>query len=657
MTGVPGPFWPWRGSSVAEGLALALAVLLLVALVPAGWWLLRRNAGRRAAGPLWPLLVFEVLAVGYALVVPPWQTPDEPRHMVHVEVVRRGGFGAAEGLLPFKSPTPRVARIDADVQRQIVESMRATHAERWLPDGRSGLAAGVVPGPTELNHPPLYYDVAAVVLRPFGGAPVVARLALLRLVGVVLAAGVVWCCGAGGRLLFRRKPWAEAPAVIAIAVPTFVLFAGSVNNDALAQLLAAFLILLLLAGVLDAGRVARPLPWLGLIVLLLVLGILTKRTFVPLIPVVVVAMAVRLRRRPMAMLAALAAVEAVAGLVLVAGADARLSSWHRATTTGAARCRGGHDDAWAICLTPSSYQVSQKVALVNADELGGQNVRAAAWIRGSNAAFALDFGTDRGPVAHTEVPATDDWRYVVVTGDVPAKPGFLSLALTAKGPGTVAVDDVTLGPFDPTEPGGYGDPTVDVPGPNFITNPSAESAVLGAPDGLPNPVRRVLDGAVDSVDGLVRQPGAVVDSAGIVTRRAAQGFGSAWGTVGWQVPMPLFPVGIQWALAVLVSAGLAGFIALMLRRGLPLRAASLLGAAIICVGAAAVLQTVPPNEVEAISGRYLFPAIVAFTLVLATGWRHLWPWSSRSFRATVRLSVPVMHALFIGILLIPFLAK
>jgi hypothetical protein len=216
---------------------------------------------------------------------------------------------------------------------------------------------------------------------------------------------------------------------------------------------------------------------------------------------------------------------------------------------------------------------------------------------------------------------------------------------------------VKLGAFAPTEPGGYADPTVDLPGPNFITNGSGRSAVLGAPNGLPSPMRRVFDGAVDSVDGLVRQPGAVVDSAGIVTRRAAQGFGSAWGTVGWQVPMPLFPVGIQWALAVLVAAGLAGFIALVLRRGLPLPVASLLATAIVCVGAAAVLQTVPPAEVEAISGRYLFPAMVAFTIVLAAGWRHLWPWSSHSFRTTARLSVPVMHALFIGILLIPFLAK
>jgi hypothetical protein len=168
-------------------------------------------------------------------------------------------------------------------------------------------------------------------------------------------------------------------------------------------------------------------------------------------------------------------------------------------------------------------------------------------------------------------------------------------------------------------------------------------------------VRRVFDGAVDSVDGLVRQPGAVIDSSGILTRRAAQGFGSFWGTVGWQVPMPLFPVGIQWALAVLVAAGVAGTIALALRRGLPLPALSVLAAAILCVGAAAALQTVPPTEVEAISGRYVFPAMVAFTLVLAAGWRHMWPWSGRRFRTAGRLAIPVMHALFIGILVVPFL--
>jgi hypothetical protein len=174
---------------------------------------------------------------------------------------------------------------------------------------------------------------------------------------------------------------------------------------------------------------------------------------------------------------------------------------------------------------------------------------------------------------------------------------------------------------------------------------------------LPSPVRRVVDGAVDSADGLVRQPGAVVESSGILARRAAQSFGSFWGTVGWQVPMPLFPVGIQWALAVLVAAGIAGAVILVLRRGLRLPPASVLFTALVFVGAAAMLETVPPTEVAAASGRYLFPALVAFTVIVADGWRHLWPGSSPTYRTAARLGIPVMHVLFVGILLVPFVLK
>jgi hypothetical protein len=528
--------------------------------------------------------------------------------------------------------------------------MRDTHATRWLPWARGDLAAGVVPGPTELPHPPLYYDAAAVLLRPFGGLPVAARLAILRVLGVALAAVVVWSCGMAGRLLFTGKAWAEATAALAVAVPTFALFAGSANNDALAQPLAALLLLVLLAGVLEVGAFARPLPWFGLVVLLLAAGVLTKGTFVPLVPVALVAIGLRMRRHRRLVGAALAAVAVAVVAVVVGGANPRLAGWHRATTTGAARCRGGHGDAWAVCLMPSSYQVNQKVPLVDVDKLAGGDVRAAAWVRGTGAAFSLDVDTMNRRIAHTAQQASSEWRRVVATGRVPPHPGFISVALTAKGPGTVAVDDVRLSSLVPTPAG------VDVAGPNVIANGSGGSAVPAAPSALPGPARRVLDGAVDSVDRAVQQPGAVLDSSGIITRRAAQGFGSFWGTVGWP-PMPLFPVALQWALAALVITGAVGFILLIIRGDFPLTAAAVLVAAILCVGAAAVVRAIPPTDVEAISARYLFPAVVAFAVVLVAGWRRLWPGSDGAFRTAVRLSIPLMHGLFIGLLVVPFVWK
>jgi hypothetical protein len=149
----------------------------------------------------------------------------------------------------------------------------------------------------------------------------------------------------------------------------------------------------------------------------------------------------------------------------------------------------------------------------------------------------------------------------------------------------------------------------------------------------------------------------VIASAGIIARRAAQSFGSFWGTVGWQVPMPLFPVGLQWALAVLVAAAAVGAGALVLRRGLTVALASVLVAALVCVGAAAVLQSVPPREVEAASGRYLFPGLVAFTTLAAAGWRHLWPGSTKTYRAATGVGILVMHGLFVAIVLVPFLRR
>ena len=48
------------------------------------------------------------------------------------------------------------------------------------------------------------------------------------------------------------------------------------------------------------------------------------------------------------MLAALAAVEALVALVFLTGADARLASWHRATTT--ARTWRHHNESWRLGL-------------------------------------------------------------------------------------------------------------------------------------------------------------------------------------------------------------------------------------------------------------------------------------------------------------------
>jgi hypothetical protein len=654
----PGPLWPWRGISAPYGIALVVALAILLGVVPIAWVLVSRRFGRATAGPLWPLVLFELLALAYALVVPPWQKPDEPQHMVHVEVTRVAGPGAADKLLPGASRPPQLVAVDQRIEADIARSMRDTDAVRWLPGYGGTIAVNQVPGPTELPHPPLYYEVAALVSRPFAGSTVLARLAVVRALGVALVAGAVWCCiGAGAMLLGRR--WSELPAVVALAMPAFALLAGAANNDVLAELLAAVLLLVLLVGVLDRSRLARPLPWMAAIVLLLLLGLFTKRTFIPLTVVAVVAVLIRLRAHARPILGAAAALLAVAALVVATRTTPRLALWQTSPTGAQSRCAGGHDGAWAICLQSPAETVSQRVALPRLDDLEGRDVRLWFNARSTDPRTALqvNLGSAVRPVITTVMHPDESWHYTALTGHVPNNPHYLEVYFAKFGPGTVQIDGVGLESVDWLAAAGTDDVPPSDPTNNQVVNGSAERAVAGSPRGLPTSVRRATESAVDAAAGLLYEPRDVSASLPVLTGRAAQTFSSAWATIAWQGKLPLFPSPVGWALAVLVGAGLAGFAAAALRGTLPGLPVVLLVVAVTVVGASVLAQTVPPNEVTTVSGRYLYTGLVAFTVMIAAGWRHLWPGSRRDFRIAARLLPVATQALFVGALLVPFLAN
>src|SRR5438132_7608622 len=311
-----GTAWPVRGLSGPGVIAMGALLVVVLALVPVALGIWKRATGSTIH--LWPVAAFVVLASVYAVATPPWQMSDEPQHMVRVEVVRQAGIGAPQHLLPGAAPSPPAARALASADRAVVASMRATDAARYLPGAGPALHAGIVPGPREMAHPPLYYVVAAVLTKPFSGRPLLARLALLRAFGVLLAAMTVVVCGAVGRLLWPGRPLAEVPMALALGVPAFVATAGSVNNDGIAVLLGAVLVYVLLAGALGRSWLARPLPWAAAVVLVTIAGVATKRTFLPLVLLVLPAAAFRLRHRALAVGAGLVVLLLAAGLAFAA---------------------------------------------------------------------------------------------------------------------------------------------------------------------------------------------------------------------------------------------------------------------------------------------------------------------------------------------------
>jgi hypothetical protein len=183
------------------------------------------------------LVVFLALALLrgalYAIVVPPWQHPDEPTHFEYVRII------AETGVLPASD------YISLPIRREIVASM-VNHAF-WQgitqpPLTDSALSAvGISPlGVYTLTQPKLYYVLAALWLRPWLGHSVDFQLYVVRALSVLLNLLVVASAFFTTRILFPGR------ATLLIAVVGLVVFQpgytdimSSVNNDALVNAFSA----------------------------------------------------------------------------------------------------------------------------------------------------------------------------------------------------------------------------------------------------------------------------------------------------------------------------------------------------------------------------------------------------------------------------------
>jgi 4-amino-4-deoxy-L-arabinose transferase-like glycosyltransferase len=225
--------------------------------------------GARATRWLLPLVLVLYLALGalYAVYTPRWQAPDEPAHYNYVQFLADH----------YRFPVLKMG----DFPAAYLEEIKAA----GFPPEMS-----IAPIRYEFHQPPLYYLLAVPIYRLFDGSLLALRLFSVIL-GAVLLVVVYWTVEA----------FAPGQPLLALATTAFVAFlpmhlamTAAVNNDSLAELLLATLLLLAIRYLRGAtgsrveGAERRLLPLMGIVT---ALGLVTKSSLYVALPLLLLAIA------------------------------------------------------------------------------------------------------------------------------------------------------------------------------------------------------------------------------------------------------------------------------------------------------------------------------------------------------------------------------
>jgi 4-amino-4-deoxy-L-arabinose transferase-like glycosyltransferase len=163
------------------------------------------------------VLIYLILGTLYAVYTPAWQAPDEPAHYNYIQ------FLAEHQRFP-------VLKL-GDYPAAYLEEIKAAHFSPEL---------SIAPIRYEFHQPPLYYLLAVPVYRLFGG-----QLLPLRLLSVVMGALLLLVVHWTVQAMAPNRPGLALGATAFVAfLPMHLAMTAAANNDTLAELLLATILLL-----------------------------------------------------------------------------------------------------------------------------------------------------------------------------------------------------------------------------------------------------------------------------------------------------------------------------------------------------------------------------------------------------------------------------
>jgi 4-amino-4-deoxy-L-arabinose transferase-like glycosyltransferase len=564
--------------------------------------------------------IFVVLSLGlgltFSVVIPPWQAPDEPRHVEYAILLSEKGWSLDQGDLSL------------DLQQKILSSLR--DFDFWRRIGREQPE----PLPTSFNtdpflvrsgtqladESPLYALLPAVVFRLLPGDDVLLRLYVLRWFSVLLgAATAAIVCLVALRLFPQdRFVMVAIPAFVAL-LPMFAFIRASANNDVLATLISSLLILQLVR-VLHEGLSWRSAVLMGSLV---VLSVLAKRTALFTVPLTLVAIPlsrwghrVSLRRSHKLGLVSCLGLCALLTAVLLTWRGNEPAAWGRSAQAADKRTSEivAHSGSYSLRL--SGGRLVQIIPFNTVRQLRGNSVTLEAWLcsPGREGSVSLLVGDDQGHTMQAFL-ASGTWRQYTVSHTVSPQARSLRVVLISASPGEeeanpIYFDDLALR---------------EAEGPNLLTNGSAEQAALGVQGLLEKITRhvspqRLLDARSYDLDSLQRYLLYLLLT-----------FAGFWANFGW-LTMPLHPFWYALLAAVTMTSavGLALWGVGLLRQlrrekeWVPNPTDRTLLLFVAGLGLIA-LQTFLPmiGSSWQPQGRYLFPGLIMIATLFAFGLRQL----------------------------------
>lgn len=573
--------------------------------------------------PSWVIWLIVALALlrgsVYAIVFPPWQSPDEHGHYEYAWLISQHG--------PFVGPES----ISLEFQQRVLESMYEFDywrlVNRPIPEALPTSFTDPSDEWLRMSRPqvgderPLYYLLVGGLLRLTDDRNVLTGMYIGRIVSIVLYAASVGVAALATRQLFPESYFMQVvPPAFLLLLPMLGEMSAAINSDSMGVLTST----LFFASLIPIFRDGLSWRHMGTSIATLILALLSKKTTLFLVATALLAVPVygwtrrvQLPRKTVWLLAAgaLLACLATTAMAVMPGDDA--VGWlERTGSCGATRVEQSAPEGEAALRigTCADEVVSQALLPETVRRLVGQQVVLKGWVRSTTGAAVGQASVwDSEGHSNVQIAAGREWQPFTLTHTVNAHAHWVGVRLTGEGAREEAVlfDDLIL--LSGNEE-------------NILINGSAEQTESLLLDLLSNVARKV--GAPRLLVARLASPQSWSWDAWQDYRTGITFcLHSFWGIFGW-VALPLPPVWYTVINVFCLAATIGNLVFLVGRASREWRTGYLL----LLMGGVLLLglQTFLPMIVNRGTywlpqGRYLFPGILAIAVLLAWGlWNLLW---------------------------------